>query len=159
MTRVEQRMTGADEGGQRLALRRDQRLLERDALVARQHRLADTDQAVAIAHRRRNVGDLVAARLPLLGRAAEPLEGFEEERLDVVRLQATGVGAFHVFADAVHAAGIHGVVGERPLFHQVLEVAAVERIVKHRRQPRAHLGLFAIADGLDQQVAQRLPSN
>ena len=49
--RVEQRMARADEGGQRLALRRDQRLLEGDALVARQHRLADADQAVAVAHR------------------------------------------------------------------------------------------------------------
>ena len=39
--RVEQRMAGADEGGKRLAERRDQRLLESDALVARQHRLAD----------------------------------------------------------------------------------------------------------------------
>ena len=66
--RVEQRMARADEGGQRLALRRDQRLLEGDALVARQHRLADADQAVAVAHRRRDVGDLVAARLALAGR-------------------------------------------------------------------------------------------
>ena len=48
---VEQRMARADEGGQRLAVRRDQRLLEGDALVARQHRLADADQAVAVAHR------------------------------------------------------------------------------------------------------------
>ena len=69
--RVEQRMAWADEGGQRLALRRHQVLLEGDALVARQHRLADADQAVAVAHRGRDMGDLVAARLPLLGRAAE----------------------------------------------------------------------------------------
>jgi hypothetical protein len=47
---VEQRMTGADERGQRLALRRDQRLLEGDALVARQHGFADADQSVAVAH-------------------------------------------------------------------------------------------------------------
>ena len=53
---VEQRMARADEGGQRLALRRDQRLLEGDALVARQHRLADADQAVAVADRRRARG-------------------------------------------------------------------------------------------------------
>ena len=126
--RVEQRMAGADEGGQRLAVRRDQRLLEGDALVARQHRLADADQAVAVAHRRRDVGDLVAARLALLGRAAQPLEGLEEERLDVVRLQAAGLGALHVLADAVDPAGVHGVVGQRALFEQVLELAAVERV-------------------------------
>jgi hypothetical protein len=48
---VEQRMAGADKGGQRLALRRDQGFLEGDALIARQHRFADADQAVAVAHR------------------------------------------------------------------------------------------------------------
>ena len=62
---VEQRVAGADKGGERLALRRDQILLEGDALVARQHRLADADQAVAVADRRGHVGDLVAARLAL----------------------------------------------------------------------------------------------
>ena len=57
---------------------------------------ADADQAVSVAHRGRYVGDLIAARFSLLGRAAELLEGFEEERLDVVRLQTAGVGAFNV---------------------------------------------------------------
>ena len=50
---VEQRMARADEGGERLALRGDKRLLKGDALVARQYRLADSDQPVAVAHRRR----------------------------------------------------------------------------------------------------------
>ena len=127
--RVEQRMARADEGGQRLARRRDQRLLEGDALVARQHRLADADQAVAVAHRRRDVGDLVAARLALLGRAAQALEGLEEEGLDVVRLQAAGLGPLHLLADALDPAGVHRVVGERALFEQVLELAAVERVL------------------------------
>jgi hypothetical protein len=58
---------GQTKGGQGLALRRHQRLLEGDALVARQHRFANTDEAVAVAHRRRHVGDLEAARLALLG--------------------------------------------------------------------------------------------
>ena len=76
---IEQRMAGADEGGERLALRCDQGLLKGDALVARQHRLAHADQTVAVAHRRRNMGDLIAARLALARRAAELLECFEEE--------------------------------------------------------------------------------
>ena len=62
---VEQRVARADEGRERLALRRDQVLLEGDALVARQHRIARADLAVAVAHRRGHVGDLVAARLAL----------------------------------------------------------------------------------------------
>src|SRR3989442_243864 len=82
---VEQRVAGADEGGQRLALRRDEWLLEHDALVARQHRLADADQTVTVAHWGGHVRDLVAARLALPYRATKPLEGFEEEGLDVVR--------------------------------------------------------------------------
>ena len=157
--RVEQRMARADEGGQRLAVRRHQGLLEGDALVAGQHRLADADQAVAVAHRGRDVGDLVAARLALLGRAAQKPERLVEEGLDVVRLQAAGLGPLHVFADAVDPAGVHGVVGERPFFQQVPQLAAVERVFEHRRQAGAHLGLVAVADGLDEQLAQGSPSN
>ena len=76
---IEQRMAGTDEGGERLALRRDQRLLKGDALIARQHRFTRSDQTVAIAHRRRDMGDFIAARLALAGRAAELTESFEEE--------------------------------------------------------------------------------
>ena len=46
-------------------------------------------------------------------------------------------------------------MGERALFEQVLEVAAVERVVDDLREPGAHLGLIAVADRLDQQLAQR----
>ena len=52
-------------------------------------------------------------RLALPGAAAEPLERLQEERLNVVGLQPTRVGALHIFANAVDAAGVHGVVGER----------------------------------------------
>src|SRR5688500_4956206 len=110
--RAEQRMARADNGGQRLTRRRNQRLLESDAFVAWQHRFADADQAISIAYRGWDVGDLVAARFALLGRSTQALEGFVKERLDVVRLQAAGIGALHVFADTVDAACIHGVVGE-----------------------------------------------
>ena len=153
--RVEQRMARADEGGQRLTLRRHQRLFEGDALVARQHRFADADQTITVAHRSRNVGDLVAARLALLGRSAQAAEGFEEKRLDVVRLQAAGLGTLHIFADAVDAARVHGVMGKGMFFEQVLKLAAVERVIQHRRQAGTHLGLIAVADRLDQQVTQR----
>ena len=61
--------------------------------------------------------------------AAEALERLEEERLDVVRLEAAGLGALHVLADAVDAAGVHRVVGQRALLEQVLELAAVERVL------------------------------
>ena len=53
------------------------------------------------------------------------------------------------------AARVHRVVGQRALFEQVLQLAAVERVLDDRGEPGAHLGLLAVADGLDQQVAQR----
>src|SRR3990172_7774213 len=68
--RIEKRMTRADEGSQRLTLRRYQRPLKGDALIPRQHRFADTDQAVAVANRGGNVGDLIPARFALLSRAS-----------------------------------------------------------------------------------------
>ena len=71
--RVQQRMAGADEGRQGLALRRDEGFLEGDALVARQHRLADADEAVAVADGGWHMGDLIAARLPLADRPPELL--------------------------------------------------------------------------------------
>ena len=143
MTRADERRPAAGRAG-------DQRLLEGDALVTGEHRLADADQAVAVAHRGRDVGDLVAARLPLLGRPAQEPEGLVEEGLDVVRLKASGLGALHVLADAVDPAGVHGVVGERPFFQQVPELAAVERVFQDRRQAGTHIGLVAVPDGLDE---------
>src|SRR4030042_342602 len=97
-------MARTDEGGQGLTLRRNQLLLEGDTLVARKHRFTDADQAVTVAHRGRDVGDLISARLALPGRSAKEAEGFEEKGLDVMRLQATGFGTLHVFADAPEAA-------------------------------------------------------
>ena len=63
---VEQRMTRADEGGQRLARRRHTRFLEGDALVAGQHRFADANQAVSVAHRGRDTRHLITTRPALL---------------------------------------------------------------------------------------------
>ena len=83
---IEQWVPGTHERGQRLTLRRNQRFLEGDALVARQNRLAETNQTVSIPNERGNVGDLVASNLALLGRAAQAFKRFAKERLDVVRL-------------------------------------------------------------------------
>ncbi len=153
---VEQRVARADEGGQRLALRRNQGLLEGDAFVARQHGFADTDEAVAVADRGRHMGDFVPPRFPLLGAAAEKLEGFVKERFDVVGLQTARVGAFHVRADTLDFACVHGVVGEHALFEQRLQVTAVERDIEHGGEERLDLRPFAVADRLDQQFAQGL---
>ena len=138
-------------------MRRDQRLLEGDALVARQHRFTDADQAVPIPNRRGNVGDLVAPSLTLFRGAAQSLERFAEERLDVVRLQTACFGPHHVLADALHAACVHGVVRKSPLFQQVLEPAAVEGVVDRGLEAGPHLRLLPVANRLDHELAQWPP--
>ena len=47
------------------------------------------------------------------------------------------------------------VVHQRPLFQQVLELALVERILDDLGKAGAHLRPLAVADGFDQQLAQR----
>jgi hypothetical protein len=88
---------------------------EDDALVARQYRLAYPDEPVAVPHRRRDMRHLVAAGVALADRSAELLERFEEEGLDVVGLQAPGLGALHVLAHPAHPTRVHGIVCRRPL--------------------------------------------
>ena len=151
----QQWVAGRDEGRQRLARWRDQRLFEGDPFVARQHRLTEPDEAVAVAKRGRDVGQLVAPRLTLLEGAAQAGEGLEEERLDVVRLEASRLGALHVLPDAMNATGIHGVVGQRLVVEQVADLVRVERPGDDLCQTGAHLRLIAVAHRLDQQIAQR----
>jgi hypothetical protein len=100
---------------------------------------------------------LVAARLALSCGTAEPLEGFEKERLDIVRLQPASLGPLHFLADLVYARGIHRIMGQRPLFEQAPERLPVEGVVDDPVEPRPDLGLLAVADGIDQEVAQRSP--
>ena len=146
---IEQWVTRTDEGRERLAGRCYERLLEHDPLVAGQHRLADAERAVAAPDQRGHMGHLVAARLALAGRAAQPPECLPEERLDVVRLQATGFGPLHLFADAVYAARIHHVVHELALLEELLQGAPVERLIDRGVEPCPNLRLFAVEDGVE----------
>src|SRR3990172_3421418 len=152
---IEQRMAGANESCKRLALRSDQRLLEGNPLISRKHRLADADQTVAIPYEGRNVSDLVSTRLTLFSGAAQAFEGFQEKRLDVVRLKPTGLGAFHLLPDSVNAAYIHCVVGKRALLNQILQPGAVEDVFHHLHEAGPSLRLFPVSDRLNQEIAQR----
>ena len=107
---VEQWVAGTDKGRQRLAGWGDEVLLEGDPFVAVEHGLAGADQPVALAYDRRDVGHLVTARLPLPHGTPKPTEALEEKGLDVVGLEAAGLGALHVLPDALHAASVHGVM-------------------------------------------------
>ena len=46
-------------------------------------------------------------------------------------------------------------MGERPVFDQSLEVRPVHAVLDGAGQARANLGLVAVADRFDEEVAQR----
>src|SRR5688572_8595839 len=100
-------MSRADERRQRLPLRGDERFFKGDPLVAAEDGFADSNLPVAIANGTGHMRNFIAPWLALPGCAAELLEGFQKEGLDVVWLQAAGLCSLHGLADAVHAAGIH----------------------------------------------------
>src|SRR6516164_11568095 len=96
---------------------------------ARQDGFACPDHTVAVAYRRRDMGDFVTARLALASCASKVFECFAEERLDVVRLQASRFCAFHVLPNSSDSASIHHVVSQGAFFEQVLEVRTIDGIV------------------------------
>ena len=79
------------------------------------------------------MGNLIASSFPLPGGPAKLLERLQEEGLDVMRLQPSGLGPLHVFANAVDPAGVHSVRRQRAFFQQIAQVVIVEGLVNHRR--------------------------
>ena len=59
------------------------------------------------------------------------LESFDEEALDMVRLKALRICAFHLQPQFLHPRGRHGVVGQRPPFQQVEKVPLVHGAIDH----------------------------
>ena len=147
--RIEQRMAGADKRGRRLALWCDQRLLKSDALVAREHRLTRSDHAVPIAYRCGDVRHFIAAGLALASCASKVFECFDEERLDVVRLQASRFCAFHVLPNPSDSASVHHVVSKSTLFEQLLQVRPIDSVDDRLRESCAHIRAFAVTDRLN----------
>ena len=78
-----------------------------------------------------------------------------KERLDVVRLEAARFGTLHVFADALDTARVHGVVRQRTLVQQVLEMAAVEGLIQNGGEVGFDLRALTVADRLDEEITQR----
>ena len=137
-------------------MRSDEGFLERDALISRKHGLAKTDQAIPAPDDRWHVSDLVPARLSLLERTAQPVERFEEKRLDIMRLEPPRFCALHLLADAVHPARVHGVVDQGPLLQEIAQSVPIQGIGDYLCQPCAYLGPLAIPHRLDHQVPQGL---
>ena len=153
--RIKKRMTRADESGQRLSLRRHPCFFKCNALIAGQHRFPKANHPVAASYQGRNMGDLIAAGFTLPVRSAQSFKRLAKEGLDVVRLQASGFGTLHVFANAVDAACVHGIHGKGVVIQQVLNLSAVKRVIQHRCQACPNLRLVTVSDRLDQQIPQR----
>jgi len=152
---VEEWMAGADEGCGGMGIAGGEGLFEGDAFVAAQDWNAGADGALDVAHGGGDVGDLVAAALALAGASTDALEGFEEEGLDVVGLEAAGFGALHAGAHAVDAAGVNCVGRQGALCEQFAQLLGIEGVFDGGGEAGAHLRLLAVADGVDEQLAQR----
>ena len=77
----------------------------------------------------RDVGDLEAAGLARIHRAAERVERLQEERAHEVRLEAPGLGLLHLLLHREEALGAHRLLGERVAVEDDFEVVAVEGVV------------------------------
>ena len=80
---------------------------------------------------------------------AELLEGFQEKRLDVMRLQATGIGSLHAFSDTVNTTSIHRVMCKGMIFEQVLYMAAIKGVFQYCGKTVTDLGKITVANGFD----------
>ena len=72
-----------------------------------------------------------------------------------MRLQLPGLGAFHLVADSLDVGRAHDVADQRALVDDLAQGVAHSRVTP-RSELALHLGLLAVADRLDQQVAQAL---
>lgn len=147
-------MAGADQLGMRRLAHLV--LLETDALVPLDEGCPPADPLLAIAQHRRDARDLEAALLARVNLAVDLLERLEEERPDEVGLEPAGVGALHLLADPGHVGQVHRVGGERLLLEQGQQMVVVHGGVDDAVEPGAHLWVIAVADRLDEQLAQRL---
>src|SRR3546814_783612 len=87
------------------------------------------DLAIPLADPDRNMGDFPTPLLPALHLAAQMLESFDEEALDMVRLKPLGFGALHLQAQLLDLGLGHGVVGQRAPLEQLRQVTLIDRAV------------------------------
>ena len=153
--RVKQRMTGAETD--RRWPPGDLRLLEADAFVTFEYRFDATDPQIASPERAGHAGYLVASDFAPVDGSAQVPERPEEEALDVMRLQAAGFRALHLFADVAHLGRAQVVAHERPVFQQGQEAIAIDRTVHALEETGLDLRPFAVANGVHEQVAHLGP--
>src|SRR6266540_1147774 len=109
-------MSGTDEGRDRLLI--DLALVEADPLILLLDRRPGADLTIALADPHRDMGDFPTPVLPAFQSAAEMLEGFNEEALDMMRLKALRFGPLHLQPQFLDLGRGHGVIGQRPTAKQ-----------------------------------------
>ena len=145
-------MAGRDEFGLRLA--GDQVLLEGDAGIAIEHRIGAADQAIAFLQDRRHPRDFEAALFAFGDAAAQHREGFAEERADEMRLKAARLRPLHLLADFADGVRVHALRRELALGDQLLDRVHVDSAVHLAEELRLLLRPIAVADRIDQKIAQ-----
>ena len=151
-----QRVAGVQQRGvgqARLVQRADGLFGEADPLVALEHggqlaAVAAGDQAVALADGGRHVGDLEAAGLARIDRAAQRRKGLHEEGAHEIGLQAARLGLLHLLFHGKEPFGAHRLLRQGVAVQDRQQFVAIEGVFDALAQPGAHLGLVAVADGL-----------
>ena len=100
------------------------------------------------------MGDLEAAGLARMDRAAERLERLHEERADEVRLEAAGLGLLHLLLHREEPLGAHGFLGEGVAVEDVSKWSWSKALSTRLAEAGADFGLVAVADGLQKQVLE-----
>ncbi len=72
------------------------------------------------------MGDLPSTLFARLDLTTKALERIDEEALDMVRLQALGLGAFHVDANFLHPSSWHRVVSQCPARQKIKQMLLVD---------------------------------
>jgi hypothetical protein len=111
--------------------------VERDTFIAFENEVSGSDEPVALAYSCGDVGDLVAAGLPLAHGAPKPTERLQEERLDVVWLEPPCRSPLHVLADTLQTRSVDDIVDQRPLFQKILQLVRIEGVGDDLGEARA----------------------
>jgi len=147
-------MAWANEGRQGLALGGDEVLLEGDTLVAVKDRFSCPDEPVAVAHGSGHMRNLVAAGFPLPHGTTKTPEGFQEEGLDVVGLEAPRLGSLHVLPDPAQPLGVDDLLRQGSLLDRIPKARGVQSLVDGLGVSSPHLRPFSVSDGLDEEVSK-----
>src|SRR5947207_2371370 len=97
-------------------------LVETNALVSLSDRYDATGEPIPVTETPRHARDLIAPGLPPPDLAAKPRECLLEEGADVVRLQAPGRGALHLFPDFGDGERVEPFGGQLALADQGLDL-------------------------------------